>query len=508
MFAKFIYILVFLVPYFTLVTGNDDFTKFDELSKDKSEGERIKAIELIQGYANLQSTQRITNLLADEHPRVRHRAIKALAKLKDEKSIDWLCQTALKNSNDLIRLAVANVLGYLKDKKTITSLLNALKDKNPEVRAESAYSLGYIGDQNVFEELNSAYQKDSAWQLKASALESMVKLDSTKSLETIKKALTDKNYQVRMVALENILLLDKVEVIKALEKALSDIDWRIRVTAIEATQKIRTKECITFLIKQLASEKGRLKLDILIALKDLTGKEFGSDIKAWQKWWDANKESFNIPNKSDKKEEKSYDTKVIGDDTTSPKFYKVPILSQRIIFVLDLSGSMRDEVKDDDKKDDDKTTRLDIAKKEMTKTISELNQSVFFNIILLGSDKVGIYDKKQKIWIQRLVEASSQNKAEATNFTNKQVARGWTNIYDALVYAFEDENVDTVFLLSDGGASRGIFISNDEIVFHIKKLNKFKKIMIHAIETEPSKKGSKLMHELAEITKGLCIEAK
>ena len=501
MSRKFTCLILLLLAISPPVLADDDFATFDKLSKDKDEGERVKAIDAIKGYANLRSTQLITHLLGDEHPRVRYRAVIALSKLENTEAMEWLIKNGLKDNNDFIRLGTAEILGKITAKQSVMALLDVIKDKNPNVAAEAIYSLGHIGNTSVTDKLIDSYNSSKPWQIKAALVESVAKLDTSKSLEIIKKALQDKDYQVRMTAIETIPSVNKEEAVKVVHNAINDKDWRVRVSAIETTQLIRDKRCITELIDRLTDEQGRLKLDILITLKDLTDKEIGLNIKDWKNWWDSNKDTFQPIERKDSKPRDS--KQVIPQNVTAAQFYNVPILSNRVSFILDLSGSMRYKAEGDEKNKNADTTKLDIAKKEMIKTIEKFDNKTFFNIILLGSDEDSNYDKKQKIWKVTLMQAIPQNKQDAIGFINKQKAKGWTNIYDAIEYAFEDENVDTTFLLSDGGASKGKFVYTNDILYHIKKMNKFRKIMINTIETEATNNDNRrLMRELAEITKG------
>ena len=60
--------------------------------------------------------------------------------------------------------------------------------------------------------------------------------------------------------------------------------------------------------------------------------------------------------------------------------------------------------------------------------------------------------------------------------------RGWTNLYDALAYAFACREVDSIYLYSDGGASKGTFVATREILEQLQRLNRFRRIVIHTVE--------------------------
>ena len=70
-------------------------------------------------------------------------------------------------------------------------------------------------------------------------------------------------------------------------------------------------------------------------------------------------------------------------------------------------------------------------------------------------------------------------KADAARFVSRMEGRGWTNLYDAMAYAFACREVDSIYLYSDGGASKGTFVAAREI---LERLNRFRRIVIHTVE--------------------------
>ncbi len=190
--------------------------------------------------------------------------------------------------------------------------------------------------------------------------------------------------------------------------------------------------------------------------------------------------------------------------TTSASFFQVPILSDRLVFILDLSGSMRDP------SPDPQVTKLEAAKQGMIETIRALDPRARFGILGLGADEDGSYSMRgRKTWGGRLalLPATACFKADAERFVRRLDARGWTNIFDAIEHAFSAPDVDTVFLYSDGGASRGVFSANGEILEHVARMNRFRKIVIHTVEVPGERNpedNRRLLARLAEQSGGTC----
>ena len=174
-----------------------------------------------------------------------------------------------------------------------------------------------------------------------------------------------------------------------------------------------------------------------------------------------------------------------------------------MIFVLDLSGSMRDPAPDGT------GTKLDAAKKGMIGTLRSLPSEARFGITGLGCDAQGRpLDPKKKTWAKlRLLPAVRAVQADAVRFLSRLEARGWTDLYDGLARAFDNPDVDTIYLYSDGGASNGSFVSQGDILDRLAALNRFRKIVIHTIEVKGLKnpeRNRRMLARIAEATGGTC----
>ena len=86
-------------------------------------------------------------------------------------------------------------------------------------------------------------------------------------------------------------------------------------------------------------------------------------------------------------------------------------------------------------------------------------------------------------------------------------ARGWTNLYDGLELALADPEADTIFLYSDGGASKGALVATAEILEELRRRNRFQRIQIHTVEVPGEKNPAdnrRLLAEIAAATGGRC----
>ena len=469
--------LLFLAP--------DEWAEFSRLSKDRDPDRRCEAIELIRPRANLRMVQALVPLLADPHPRVRKRAAEAVARATSPDCVEYLAKTALRHPQKFVRMHAA---ASLRD----PAVAAALSDPDPDVRAAACESLGEMGYHESAPKIGSLAERDPAWTAKAAALEALSTLDREAADRLIPSAVADRAYQVRLTAA-------RVGGLRAYASAIADPDWRVRAQAIESALSLRERAVIGPLVELLGKEQGRLRWDAWLALRDLTGKELGLEPAHWKRWWDAQKESFEVPPPRTPSADRP-----AGE--TGVQFFSIPILSTRMSFVFDLSGSMRDPAPGGN------GTKLEVAKREATKTFGQLPDAAWFNVLLLGCDADGRYPKDQKKWKKALYPASAGGRSDAASFLNRQEGRGWTNIWDGIELAFEDDLVDTVYLYTDGGASRGTWVMTADILEELARMNRFRKIMIHTVEVAADKPNTqdniRLLKGLAESTKGLYRLAK
>jgi Mg-chelatase subunit ChlD len=253
----------------------------------------------------------------------------------------------------------------------------------------------------------------------------------------------------------------KVEGIhEALIQAIADKHWSVRARALESMGKQRHRTFIEPLIERLKEEKGRLRGDVVDTLESLTGADLGRSYEAWSTWWRSVKKDFRMPlHPRVRKREKRAD---VGTVTRQGLFETV--ISHRVIFVVDISGSMDNGTK--------AGTRLAVTKRELWKVLKDqLHPKSRFNII--------VYADKAVAWRPKLVKASGSNKISARRFIQKLKAYGNTSTYEALEKAFGDRLVDTIYLLSDGVPTVGKVINTEIIKSEIRRLNRARHITIH-----------------------------
>lgn len=275
-----------------------------------------------------------------------------------------------------------------------------------------------------------------------------------------------KDPAARQAAALELARLGSEEAIATLSALLADTDTSVRSEAVKAVAARRRPSSVEALITRLDAETGKLRLEIAWALRMLTGLDHGSRAPRWRAWWTAEGKAFELPTLAAAQEaERARETRR-DQNTTKASFYGLEIVSNRLTFVIDVSGSMRAKAYAG-------KTRIDIAKEELSRVVENLEQGDEFNIIAFST---GVND-----WEDELVPATEKQRASAQEYISGLRADGGTAIYDALQRAFEDPSVDTIYFLSDGDPSGGLIVDPPTIRSEVARWNSARHVTIHCV---------------------------
>jgi HEAT repeat protein len=403
----------------------------------------------------------------------------ALGAVDGDKAAD-LVYDGLRNASPLVRWVCVRALGRLKHAKALSHAETSLRDREPEVRLAALESIAERKEKKSEEILHREAKKDEG-DVAFAAIKALGGYPSDETVKLLGRLLKEGNLDVKVAALEALGEMKKPEHLPYYEQAFKAKDWPVRVTAARQIGKLRTREAIDLLVAQMAREEGRMLGDIGETLRAMTGKALGYTHSHWKGWWDANRETFVFPEKLDP---------AAAGAAGVTTYYGVPIVSTRIIFCLDISGSMSAEVVAGGKEN-----RLDQAKKELIRVLQSLDKETKFNMIF--------FDDRLEPFAARMVPLESYLK-KAVPFITALQPRGGTNIYDTLELAFTDPTCDTIFLLSDGDPTAGKFVAPDEILREIRRKNRARQVVIHTI----SLGKSDFMKKIAEDNGGEYVEKK
>ncbi|RME03372.1 MAG: VWA domain-containing protein [Planctomycetota bacterium] len=327
------------------------------------------------------------------------------------------------------------------------------------------------------------------------ALEALREISDKKAIQySIKKCASHRSWQVRVMLIDVVKRYNSKAAAKAIAKNIKHKHQPVALAAIQAAKEMRSKECIPNLIYVLKKQKKRKNLtwiETKKALVHITGKDFDT-AEEYSKWWKMAGSHFN-PNRV------SYGNTIIRlGKKKPPKLFGTEIFSKRIIFVLDVSGSMTavDPPSNEGGRpgtispsgggnnpatgggqNNESRRRITRAKNELIKVVKMLDRDVKFNIIVFSSNVRSWKAPEKLFW------ASPGNKASAIKWVQGLSANGFTWTDEALKEAFKNQEVNTIYLLSDGSPTKDgqNMMDTNKILEMVKKLNRFRKIRIFTL---------------------------
>lgn len=287
-------------------------------------------------------------------------------------------------------------------------------------------------------------------------------------------SLADEDWRIRMAAAEGLGRTGERAVIPQLAELLVEKETPIVVeTAAEAIGALGGADAVEPLIQVLrvgrlrARNKARLLLSAIARDEFRQRKDYFTDPEAWTSWW---------------KKVKNPGTGVGQTPTAAPgesetiSYFGFKIHSDKVLFILDVSGSMKwpDAPQGSGIKPADwDLRRIDLAHREMFRTLRQLRPETQFNVATFA----GVVTP----WKKDEVSATKENVEGAIAWLNEQLPRGGTATFDALSYGIDQTDVDTIYFLSDGVPSLGRFVEPETILAELRRANRFRRVSINTI---------------------------
>lgn len=406
-----------------------------------------------------------------------------------------------KNKAVAIQVAGVRCVGLLKDPALRPVLEQALGDGDDLVRIHAAEALGALGDEEAALPLIGVLQRDTVDSVLVSAAQALRSLyarhlpqpgvfepgkDGSKTAggDAVKPAEPAQPAPPAELP-ESVRLA-----VRAAIGALGRTSWRADMALVRLLDDFRSLETVPALIgvlerfqarpEDLKSGKssGLLLYQAHELLVAMTGAVYPADQPAkWRTFWDTEKDKIVVTQKREPK----------GTPTTvASGFCGIPVQGTRVVFILDLSGSMdwpMEEVGADGKKK--RSIRLDFAKRELHRAMDAIAPNAMFNLVTFNGDD------KAESWSKDLVVATDKNRERFKKYVDGLKARGGTNLWSGLEDALKIKSlvygnryattVDEVFILSDGAPTVGDVTDPVEILRLVQECNKFSQARINTV---------------------------
>ncbi|MCR9244320.1 MAG: VWA domain-containing protein [bacterium] len=442
-----------------------------------------------------------------------------------------------------MRGAALRGLGHYDELKYRQAIESQLKSPEAILRFHAAETLGSLANETSSNALIKALEGETDDQALAAIVDGLRKIyagylpklsdedppagdspengdssegDSGKTAEPVKKP----------KATARTLPASSTFAVRAALGRLGQTTWRGDMAILRLLDDIRSKDAIPALISVLETYRDNPdmvkngKLSSLVKhrchelLVQMTGAVFpASQPDKWRDLWTKEQDKIDVRQRHGVK---------TAATTVASGFCGIPVEGSRVVFILDLSGSMKFAMK---RKDGDDSTRMDYARRELELAMNSISDQSAFNLITFdGSDEA-------EVWNKKLVPATPRNREKFIKHLHKLEPDGGTNLWSSLEAALEisrmtygdtyEKVVDEIFLLSDGAPSAGEVLDPVEILRLVKEANRFAKVRINTVfisSEEPEDrrrrndtpwmdeiKPEELMRRLAKENGGKCV---
>ncbi|MCI0588244.1 MAG: hypothetical protein L0323_15550 [Planctomycetes bacterium] len=279
--------------------------------------------------------------------------------------------------------------------------------------------------------------------------------------------------------------------LELLGSRLSDPDAHVRLLLAEILREFPRPLLIPFLVRALEQEEKRAgteeaRLRFRLAIEDLLYRLTGLGsppwpAPRWRQWLDARKpeEVAKLPTP----------TAVPGSiHRTAATYFGREVRSDRVVFVMDFSGSMRrttgnlEHDRGEGKRDP--RARIDVARRELAAYLHPLDETHRFNVVVFAVGALAAFDE--------LAPASAENKRRAMAFVDQVPVSGSTDLFSGILRGLRcggldagsrfGTRADTVFLLSDGVPTAGAVTDPGDIARLVTKMNEGSGLTINVVD--------------------------
>ena len=402
-----------------------------------------------------------------------------------------------------------------------------------------------------------AGRADAPWRMRLYVARALGGIPDPRALEALARLAEDRAPALRAAAIDALAEQGAKEALPVIAKALAAPAWELKVAAAAALGRLGDEAALGPLVLAMrdpGENPGRVLDEIAGALQAITGESHDYDLAAWVKY--GLRRALASGRKGDPSafpvalSATDVDTVQLPRWTTA--FFGIPTPSTRIVFVIDVSGSMRDPAVPDPgrpaapnvvtgaprvlsgprREPPAETaargvletkraawagrvpqTRLEQAQQELVSAILAMDPRVHFSMVCFGGERI-------EIWSDRLLPATPAVQVRAIEAVEKLRADGGTNTMDGLHCAFgflgrdpvpgqppapvaldskrrADEpatllrlnGADTVYLLTDGKPNRGAVPEPPRILEEVRKINEVRRVRVHVIGVGEADQG-------------------
>ncbi|MEM8713294.1 MAG: hypothetical protein AAGG01_20300, partial [Planctomycetota bacterium] len=210
----------------------------------------------------------------------------------------------------------------------------------------------------------------------------------------------------------------------------------------------------------------RARVDACVqVLREASGLSTGAVAERWIRWAEGLKDDWVWERRDSKRSSRDAD-----EEGASTTFYGLRVASDRLVFLVDMSGSMW--------RSNGESSRKEQVEVELAKTLRQLPEETYFNLVP--------YANAPGPWEKELVPATPKNVERAIEWFQRNTQRGRGDAWSALLPVLRDPSVDTVVILFDGAPSGGTRWNVELMRSLLADENRLRGVVIHTVLFEAS----------------------
>ena len=259
-----------------------------------------------------------------------------------------------------------------------------------------------------------------------------------------------------------------------LQQALPGSAWPARIRIYSALGAIPDPSSVPVLLDQLGRETGRFRLDCVYALSSIIGEDKYTDLAGWRQAWQELESTFEVNRgrtSTFRKENRVVDMYV----RSLGAFYQHGIYSDRLVYVVDTSASMKGE-------------KIKDLESNLAESAASLKDPARFSILTFGGAIQMISDRLQ-------VAAAGDAISDLLYGLKLSYA---TRTHDAIQMATLYGEVDTIYFLSDGAPVSGALGKWHTIIPAYRYFHRYRPIALFTVPFKAGEKNARMMKLFAE----------
>lgn len=458
-------------------------------------------------------------LLGDKSVQVRDAVVEELVKTWSDDDLKVL-EKGFKLRQPMIVEGLAEVYELKALKFGAEAIAGALNTRWPdETNTALLRALAVVGSDKQWRDIEKLYKRSKRnFRVRGECLHALASIDPKKARKMVDEAVEDKEFGVRIMALELLARSDPKAMIKTATSFIKQSDkdrediWSFRLlfasldnlSALRerTPHKAELKAAIEAMIARLDKARGRAQYELGVSLTAVTGMaNLAPEHFAWKSWWDVKKDVWepkDAPKKDDKtkkkKGKKDEEEKDPGERMGSVvRFHGIPIHSLRLTFCQDVSGGMKNPVGG---RDSDTPAKLVISKQELEKVLTGVDEAAYVNLLYFATFYYKCAPSPVPVKKARKALIAYNKKQDIPD----KRGHGRSNLYDTIAFAISQPDIDSVYLLTEGGPTEGKYLETDRFMRHLKRLNVYYRVRVYTLLMGTSRSGAKFLEEVAKST--------